>query len=113
MYFSRYMNTQFNIFHAVVWSIGFHIFCVNFFPVLNIAAPVKVEKVNEKVRLKIAKKNESKFLKPKPVTMLPVSPQSRKYFVEPKVSLVPVKVNFDQPINAATITNSSMIPEDI
>jgi len=113
MYFSRYMNTQFNIFHAVVWSIGFHIFCVNFFPVLNIAAPVKVEKVNEKVRLKIAKKNESKFLKPKPVTMLPVSPQSRKYFVEPKVSLIPVKVNLDQPINAATIKNSSMIPGDI
>jgi protein TonB len=107
------MNTQFNIFHAVVWSIGFHIFCVNFFPVLNIATPVKVEKVNEKVRLIIAKKNESKFLKPKPVTMLPVSPQSRKYFVEPKVSLIPVKVNLDQPINAATITNSSMIPEDI
>ena len=113
MYFSRYMNTQFNIFHAVVWSIGFHIFCVNFFPVLNITTPVKVEKVNEKVRLIIAKKNESKFLKPKPVTMLPVSPQSRKYFVEPKVSLIPVKVNLDQPINAATITNSSMIPEDI
>jgi protein TonB len=107
------MNTQFNIFHAVVWSIGFHIFCVNFFPVLNITTPVKVEKVNEKVRLIIAKKNESKFLKPKPVTMLPVSPQSRKYFVEPKVSLIPVKVNLDQPINAATITNSSMIPEDI
>ena len=101
------MNTQFNIFHAVVWSIGFHIFCVNFFPVLNIAAPVKVEKVNEKVRLKIAKKNESKFLKPKPVTMLPVSPQSRKYFVEPKVSLIPVKVNLDQPINAARTTHIS------
>ena len=101
------MNTQFNIFHAVVWSIGFHIFCVNFFPVLNIAAPVKVEKVNEKVRLKIAKKNESKFLKPKPVTMLPVSPQSRKYFVEPKVSLIPVKVNLDQPINAARMAHIS------
>ena len=101
------MNTQFNIFHAVVWSIGFHIFCVNFFPVLNITTPVKVEKVNEKVRLKIAKKNESKFLKPKPVTMLPVSPQSRKYFVEPKVSLIPVKVNLDQPINAARTAHIS------
>lgn len=63
MNFSRYMNTQFNLFHAVAWSMGFHIIVIAFSPSLKNEAPIKFEKQSEKIRLKIAKKPEKKNIK--------------------------------------------------
>jgi len=113
MNFSRYMNTQFNLFHAVAWSIGFHIIVIAFSPSLKNEAPIKFEKPSEKIRLKIAKKPEKKISRPTPLTMSPVAAQPRRHFIEPKISLIPVKVNLEKPINASTIKTLPKIPRII
>jgi TonB family protein len=113
MNFYRHMNTQFNLFHAVAWSIGFHIFVVGFSPSLKNEPSITLEKPNEKIRLKIAKKPEPKTLKTVPVAMSPVAAIPRKLLVEPKVSLIPVKVNLNQQTNPSPIKTLPKIPRNI
>jgi len=107
------MNTQFNLIHAVVYSIGLHIIAIGFSPPLKNEVPVKFEKSNEKIRLKITKKPETKVLKPTPVAISPVTAMSKKHFVEPEVSLIPIKVNLDQQINPSTMKTSPKISKNI
>jgi periplasmic protein TonB len=99
MNFSKYINTQFNFFHAVTWSIGLHIIIICLPPSLKNEVPIKSEKPNEKIRIKISNKAETETLKQIPVAMSPVSAMPRKHFVEPKVSLIPIKVDLNNPIN--------------
>ena len=77
MYFSRYINFQFNIFHAIAWSVGFHMFVIGFSPSFKNEAPVKLEEPSEKIRLKIANKLEPNVLKKNPLSIMPVEALAR------------------------------------
>ena len=93
MNFSKYINVDFNISHAVAWSIGFHIIFIGFFPSLELEPPIKLEKPNDQIRLKIKKKQ--------PITLPQPKLLHRPLVLRQTIVTAPLKVNPDQVINVA------------